>query len=174
MQENYMQLPLEFSWSHYSRPRSSTRPIQAREETERSLVSADNTVVSDEIVAPRPIQVSRDTQRGLRHSDQTGIGSDNDDAIFDEIFLMLRGLSREMNFSEETNSDDDTVMFDEFADEMGELDWYGSSSRTGFSEETIRHHLKTRNFVNVKVKNAIDEGPEVCVIKVYLHGLTKK
>ncbi|CAI9787680.1 unnamed protein product [Fraxinus pennsylvanica] len=173
MQENYMDYLPRMSWTGY-RPRSSARPIQDREETERylmysdqtSLVSVDSTVVSDEMIAPHPIQVS--AVRGLRHSDQTGIGSDNHLVIFDDFFPTFRGViqnySRETSFSEETDSDDDGVMFDEFPNEMGELDWYGSSTHIGFSEETIRQHLKTRNFVNIEAENAIDESPEVCVV----------
>ncbi|KAL2466668.1 Uncharacterized protein Adt_42519 [Abeliophyllum distichum] len=37
-------------------------------------------------------------------------------------------------------------------------------NQTAFSEETIGQHLKTRNFVNVKVANENDEEPEICVV----------
>ncbi|KAL2483437.1 E3 ubiquitin ligase BIG BROTHER-related-like [Forsythia ovata] len=37
-------------------------------------------------------------------------------------------------------------------------------NQTVFSEETVVQHLKTRNFVNVKVANENDEEPEICVV----------
>lgn len=167
MPENYMD---DYSRSSYAPP----RPIQVRKETETYLrltgIDSDSGDEADRFVemvlrqevewhAPRETGSSEaetgeffQTQRETSFSEETDLVDDT--VTFDEF----------ANFSEESDSDDDTVMYDEFADEMGELDWYDSGAPTGFSKETIRQHLKTRNFVNIKAENAIDEGLEICVV----------
>ncbi|KAL2483468.1 E3 ubiquitin ligase BIG BROTHER-related-like [Forsythia ovata] len=112
------------------------RPIQGHS-GQTSLGSDNDTVILDEfdeMVAPRHIQVREEIERYLRHSDQTSIGSY-----------------------------DDTIIFDELAEMVGGLEWE-DSNHTGFSEETIQQHLEIRNFVKIKVENAINEGPEICVV----------
>ncbi|CAI9787750.1 unnamed protein product [Fraxinus pennsylvanica] len=126
----------DYSRSSYSPP----RPIQVREEThsdQTSFVSDDSTVVSADVVAPRPVQVNRDGY--LR---QTGTDLDSDAEVLRYLEMVLR-REVDRNASRETGS---------------------SEEETGFSEETIRRHLKTRNFVYIKAANAIDEGPEICVV----------
>ncbi|KAL2508724.1 E3 ubiquitin-protein ligase [Forsythia ovata] len=70
-----------------------------------------------------------------------------------------------------TTQIEETIVWDETdyvahlrSNSSTEFNYSHRPNQTIFSEETIVQHLKTRNFVNVKVANENEDEPEICVV----------